>query len=120
MKFSSLRILLFALALVAQTVAGGMSLAQATASVDSPTISHHCEDMSALDDGAPADHVAQHGICEHCLLCAGPFNVAVDLRNDFLFVRRSVSTIGFSATPAGPLVLRVATARGARGPPSRS
>lgn len=117
MRVSSFRILLLALTLVVQTVAGGLSVAQATSSVDSQTVAHHCENMSAPDDGAPADHGSQHGMCQHCLLCAVP-HVGVASRAAFVFATRSVATIGFSTPVATTVRARLSTARSARGPPS--
>lgn len=116
MRISSLRILLLALALVVQTVAGGVSIAQAETGATTQIAAHHCENMSAPDDGAPDDHARPRGMCQHCLLCAVP-HVGIESRAAFVFATRSVATIGFSTPAATTVQVRLSTARSARGPP---
>ncbi|WP_036280207.1 DUF2946 family protein [Methylocystis sp. ATCC 49242] len=122
MRPSALRALLLALAMVIQTIAGGVSVARAATLASPQAISEHCDFMRGPHHGEPAgkagSHDGRHNMCLSCLLCAGPPTISIDHRTDIVVEPRSYALIGFAPTEAGRLVSRAAQTSRARAPPA--
>lgn len=118
MRPSSFRALLLALAMVFQTIAGGMGVARASAGVVGPIISAHCEQMRVADNAAPADKTGHRHDCQSCLLCAGPPSVAIDVFVDSHAILRRCALTDFDAPAVTAPASRALRAQQARAPPS--
>jgi hypothetical protein len=116
MHLYTLRSLLIALALVAQTVAGGWRVAHATTMSPLSGVSVHCTQLRDAAGDARKD--AAHHLCNTCSLCAGSASVpTVDVVIAF-------STLGDVTRAEFPHVevalarSQITQARFARGPPA--
>ncbi|MCC3247063.1 hypothetical protein LG047_17350 [Methylocystis sp. WRRC1] len=122
MRPSALRALLLALAMVFQTIAGGVSVAHAATGASPQAVSGHCDFMRGPHHGEPAgkagSHDGRHIMCLSCLLCAGPPTVSIDQRTDIVLERRSCAVIGFTSSEILRLVSRAAQTSRARAPPA--
>ncbi len=72
MRLSSLRQLLLVLAMVAQTVAGGASIARAAAFSPHQTLAATCHQFHEAERSGPAEKSGHRPDCQSCFLCAGP------------------------------------------------
>jgi hypothetical protein len=72
MRFTTLRNLLLALAMVFQTVAGGAGLACAASISPEETLSVQCHHMRAGEQPGPDDRPGHRHNCQSCLLCGEP------------------------------------------------
>jgi len=121
MRPSSFRALIFALAMVVQTVAGGWSVAHAAAGALKAGVSTHCAQKTDVDDDArDARHGAGRHMCESCCLCAGPPSVSVAEVVSVFVEPRAFTQAGLALTDAFAVSARIAQARLARGPPAAS
>lgn len=118
MSLSSLRALLLALAMVAQTIAGGWSVALSAPAVG---VTHHCEKTSVPSERAGhAKSGAPRCACECCLLCGEPLSSPLQSEGYALAAPRDGGLALFAPeTLLGPVV-RTKDAWLARGPPGRA
>jgi hypothetical protein len=120
MRVTSLRVLLLALALALQTIAGGWSVARAAPAGQNSSAALHCHRLTlhfSGHDGAPAENDRQNPMCPSCLLCDGP--PAVSLPTLLGFSPASSSPEALRAPPAesSAFSARSVPSRFARGPP---
>jgi len=121
MRLSSFRALLLALAMVAQAIASGASLAHAALlspehTLSEPCHEHHAHEQSA--PAAPAEKSSHHHNCQSCCLCAEPWHVwSADWTHDAA-APVGYALIDFGATDLSPPPARLARSHGARAPPA--
>lgn len=116
MSPSSLRALLLALAMVVQTIAGGIGVARAA-----PTelaLSEHCGAASNADGAADSHQGGRHRHCESCCLCAGPPAVSLTTVASILTRPRAFCATGYVLREASAFPARLAYSQFARGPPA--
>ncbi len=116
MRPSSLRALLLALAMVVQTIAGGIGVARAA-----PTelaLSEHCGAASKADGAADSHQDGRHRHCESCCLCAGPPAVSLATVEPVLVTPRAFRAVGYILSETSALPARLAHCQLARGPPA--
>lgn len=119
MRLSSLRTLFLVLAMVVQTVAGGWGVARAATGPDAG-ISAHCAKQGGADRAGDGHRDLRHHMCESCLLCAGPPNVALDVFSLQLPTPRVSAPARFIFFNTSGVAARILQARLARGPPATS
>lgn len=118
MSLSSFRALLLALAMVAQTIAGGWVVAHAAAGGSAAAISAHCAKGANADGGVgDARHGVAHHMCGSCCLSAGGQPAFLADFVDVVVELRAFSAAGFVLTHASGASARIAEATLARGPP---
>jgi hypothetical protein len=119
MKAAPFRMLLFALALVAQGFFGGFGVAVAPAS-DHP-LSYGRDCVSAPQQNDDASHLRYHQGCFFCQGCQTGFSpLESSLANYELISFRETSRLSFQTAFFAPPASRTAQAHRARAPPASS
>jgi hypothetical protein len=117
MRFSSLRALLIALALVVQTIAGGAAVARAANGQGVGTF-HHCQtlDATAKDHGDAGRSTDGTHRCHDCCLSGQAFSLAA-AENVFSPTHRVAIIVAAERGDDSGVPARHAQSRFARGPP---
>ena len=118
MRLSSFRVLLLALAMAVQTVAGGVSLARDANIQPQQAVSAHCDRMGAIGDAAPAGKATHSHDCRSCLICAGPPAVSLTTAVESLVTVVGVALLTFDLAEAQSPDRRIARSHCARAPPA--
>jgi hypothetical protein len=117
MRLSSLRALLLVLAMVAQTVAGGASIARAASMSSQQMLSGPCHQSGAGDQSGPANKVGHRHHCQSCLLCAEPPPVWIAGWSSLSEASVQYAPISFTTADSRSLTARPARSHCARAPP---
>lgn len=117
MRLSSFRVLVLALAMVVQTVAGGVSIARDANIQPQQAVSAHCDLMGAIDHAAPADKATHRHDCRSCLICAGPPAVSLTTAEENLVTVVGVAPLTFDLADAQSPDRRITRSHCARAPP---
>ena len=119
MRLSSFRVLLLALAMVVQTVTGGVSLARDANIQPQQAVSAHCDRMGAIGDAAaPADKATHSHDCRSCLICAGPPAVSLTTAVESLVTVVGLALLTFDLADAQSPDRRITRSHCARAPPA--
>jgi hypothetical protein len=117
MRLTTFRALLLALAMVVQTVAGGVGLAHATSSSATETLSAPCHYFRAGEQPALNDRLGHGHNCQSCLLCGEPPPAWVSLASDYLVALGEYARFDAPVYARRPLSERLSRAHSARAPP---
>ena len=119
MRLSSFRALFLALAMVAQTIAGGWGVAHAASGSPAAGVSAHCANAAKADGGAgDSREGGAHHMCGACCLSAGSQPVFLADFVSVLVEPRAFSAASFVLADASAAPARIALATLARGPPA--
>jgi hypothetical protein len=118
MRLPTFRALLIALALVFQTVAGGIGVAGTSSVTGQQTISGHCEHADFSDKSAPPGKAGHRHDCLSCQLCAGAPSTSASISIETRLVFREVRRVGFARAFIHAPPSRNARAQQARAPPT--
>jgi hypothetical protein len=117
MRLTGIRALLLALAMVIQTVAGGVGLARAASISLTETISGPCHHLRAGEQPAPDDRLGHRHNCQSCLLCGEPPPAWISQNADYLVAVGEYALTDTRVRAESPLSERPSRAHCARAPP---
>lgn len=117
MRLTTFRALLLALAMVVQTVAGGVGLARATSPSATETLSAPCHYWRAGEQPAPNDRLGHRHNCQSCLLCGEPPPAWISLNSHYPVAIGEYALVDTRLRPMRPLSERPSRAHCARAPP---
>lgn len=117
MRLTGIRALLLVLAMVVQTVAGGVGLARATSISLTETISGPCHQLRAGEQPAPDDRLGHRHNCQCCLSCGEPPPAWISQNADYLVAVGEYALTDTRVRAESPLSVRPWRAHCARAPP---